>query len=88
MQGLDAWRVDSPSKGALWASFASLADPLSGRPERGWKMALAVLDWRRCKVWMHGGLTHPPRESFGPALLRSLTLFPAGRKEGGRWHWR
>jgi hypothetical protein len=57
MQGIDAGRVDSPSKGALWAGIASLADPLSGRPERGWKMALVVVDWRRCKVWMHGELT-------------------------------
>jgi hypothetical protein len=30
--GVDAWRVDSPSKGALRAGDTSLADPLYGKP--------------------------------------------------------
>jgi hypothetical protein len=33
---------------------------------------------------MQGGLTHPPREPFGPTSLRWSNLSPAGRKEGGR----
>jgi hypothetical protein len=68
--------------GLTHPSFASLADPLSGRPERGWKVALTVVDWRKSKVWMHGVLTHPPKESLGPTLLRWSTFSPAGRKEG------
>jgi hypothetical protein len=35
MHGLDAWRVDSPSKGVPRTGIASLAESLSGRPERG-----------------------------------------------------
>jgi hypothetical protein len=38
---------------------------------------------------MHGVLTHPPKEPFGPALLRSLTL--SLRQAGKRVeevHWR
>jgi hypothetical protein len=31
---------------------------------------------------MHGVLTHPPGESFGPTSLRWSTLSAASRKEG------
>jgi hypothetical protein len=62
--------VDSPSEGVLWTDFASLGD--QRQAVIGWPMALAVMDWRGCRLDA-GGLTHPPKEFFEPTSLHWST---------------
>jgi hypothetical protein len=67
----------------LWTGFATLVDLSLRQAGKRVENGLAVVDWRKCRVWMHGGLTHPPQHSWG--LCAGRPLSPASRKEDGEW---